>query len=86
MYTKIDHELSLFLQGRVQQLYVVQCPGVAQQSIADGQCAVLPRDCTQPTQSLSETFAAIGQIITLTVAPTVTIAPPTVRSCIPYQL
>ena len=53
MYTKIDHELSFFLQGRVQQLYVVQCPGTAQQNIANGQCAVLPRDCTQATQSFA---------------------------------
>ena len=80
MYTKIDHELSLFLQGRVQQLYVVQCPNTTQQNIANGQCAVLPRDCTQATQNIDETFAAIGQIITPTVAP------PPVRSCIPYQL
>ncbi len=69
-----------FLQGRVQQLYVVQCHFVAQEIIADGQCAALPRDCTQATQSLSETFAAIGQVTTPTVVP------PTVRSCIPYQL
>ncbi len=79
MYTKIDHELSFFLQGRVQQLYVVQCPGVAQQNIVNGQCAALPRDCTQVTQSPEAVFAAIGPI-------TPTVVPPTVRSCIPYQL
>ncbi len=67
-------------------MYVVQCPGTAQQNIADGQCVVLPRDCTLPTPNIDETFAAIGQIITPTVAPTVTVAPPLVRSCNPMHI
>ena len=71
MYTKIDHELSLFLQGRVQQLYVVQCHNVAQQNIAIGQCAALPRDCTLPTQSIASVFAPIS--------PPTTTLPPTVK-------
>ena len=69
------------MQGRVQQLYVVQCPGVAQQSIADGQCAALPRDCTQATQSLAAVFAAIS-------SPTTTLPttlPPTVKEYYPIS-
>ena len=49
----------------------MQCPGVAQQNIANGQCAALPRDCTQATQSIAAVFAAIG--------PTTTTLPPTVK-------
>ena len=63
------------MQGRVQQLYAVQCPGtVSQSDVADGQCAALPRDCTQATRSLEETFTAMGQpTTTTTVAPTRTV-------------
>ncbi len=67
-------------------MYVVQCPGTAQQSIADGQCVSLPRNCGAIAQDLGETFAAIGQIITPTVTPTVTVAPPPVRSCNPMHI
>ena len=50
----------------------MQCSSVTQSNIADGQCAALPRDCTQATQGLAAVFAAIGQPATTTVAPTVT--------------
>ncbi len=54
-------------------MYAVQCPGtVSQSDVANGQCAALPRDCTQATRSLEETFTAIGQPTT-TVAPTRTV-------------
>ena len=49
----------------------MQCPGVPQSDVANGQCAALPRDCTQATQNLAAVFAAIGQSATTTVAPPV---------------
>ncbi len=51
----------LFFQGRIQQLYAVQCTGSVQQETANVQCAALPSVCTEQTQSLAASFAEFTQ-------------------------